>query len=1019
MIHESKFKRQFLAGSIGLALATSSYAQEAGQKNTFASNDSDDLIEEIVVTGIRASLQRSMDIKRDSKGIVDGISAEDIGKFPDTNLAESLQRITGVAIERDRGEGSKITVRGFGPDFNIVTFNSRQMPTTGGRSFDFGNIASEGISAVEVYKSGRANVATGGIGAVVNVKTSKPLEIPGMRAVVSAKGVYDPGTRSGNSVNPEIAGLFSQTFAEDTIGIALSLSSQTRDGGTQSVTTQSFMGRSFVTQEDMDNNVTAAEWGSIAVGDPSAINFPSEVNDGIYAIPTNIQYNLDDFRRERINGQLTLQWRPFEALTATLDYTYAENQINTQHQDLSAWFDPGCATRESEWVQEGNIWSPTTYTQVGCAADNLQGVGLYASVDENKSTGFNVEWLASDNLTLNLDYHDSSGESRPNSKHGSGGSMAVAALNRITTSGYFTSDGMPVLEVQLGERNSYNQIARIDQVSASDMQLSGSSFGSYNNRMNVEQLQLDGQYNFDAGHSISFGVARVEVSNRGQSKGISRNAWSGVGEPGDIADLLSVDSIEGVFNGIDGSDDPRQVTDFFTWDFQALIDRAEQLLRDGDHGDVVGDGGPCLTGFCPSYDFDLDEITTETSDSIYIQTHWVGDVLNRPVNVYYGVRYEQTEVHSEALVPLYDRVEWSIVDNRFNLYQQKAEDGSTIQGFSEIDGAYSMFLPSIDFDIELVDDLILRASYSLTVTRPVYNDLKGALIIDYLGSDGGGGRRGNPQLLPMESSNIDLSLEWYYDEGSYVSAGFWSKDVDNFIVNSTFENQPLFQDLFTPINGDLYNQAVEALTGGDPRFDFDYGDLNTYYAENFANESGVSVTGEGDETEVVVTGTALDPIAIFDVTIPINQRETKVQGWEFMLQHAFGESGFGMQANYTIVDGDLDYDINLNEEQWVVPGMSNTANLVGYYDKSRFQVRVALNWRDQFLASAGRDPLFVEEYYQLDMNISYEINDKLSFFIEGINLTEEDQRIHGRSSYQVREYAVGHARYNFGARYAF
>ena len=1019
MIHESKFKRQFLAGSIGLALATSSYAQEAGQKNTYASNDSDDLIEEIVVTGIRASLQRSMDIKRDSKGIVDGISAEDIGKFPDTNLAESLQRITGVAIERDRGEGSKITVRGFGPDFNIVTFNSRQMPTTGGRSFDFGNIASEGISAVEVYKSGRANVATGGIGAVVNVKTSKPLEMPGMRTVVSAKGVYDPGTRSGNSVNPEIAGLFSQTFAEDTIGIALSLSSQARDGGTQSVTTQSFMGRSFVTQEDMDNNVTAAEWGSIAVGDPSAINFPSEVNDGIYAIPTNIQYNLDDFRRERINGQLTLQWRPFEALTATLDYTYAENQINTQHQDLSAWFDPGCATRESEWVQEGNIWSPTTYTQVGCAADNLQGVGLYASVDENKSTGFNVEWLASDNLTLNLDYHDSSGESRPNSKHGSGGSMAVAALNRITTSGYFTSDGMPVLEVQLGERNSYNQIARIDQVSASDMQLSGSSFGSYNNRMNVEQLQLDGQYNFDAGHSISFGIARVEVSNRGQSKGISRNAWSGVGEPGDIADLLSVDSIEGVFNGIDGSDDPRQVTDFFTWDFQALIDRAEQLLRDGDHGDVVGDGGPCLTGFCPSYDFDLDEITTETSDSIYLQTHWVGDVLNRPVNVYYGVRYEQTEVHSEALVPLYDRVEWSIVDNRFNLYQQKAEDGSTIQGFSEIDGAYSMFLPSLDFDIELVEDLILRASYSLTVTRPVYNDLKGALIIDYLGSDGGGGRRGNPQLLPMESSNIDLSLEWYYDEGSYVSAGFWSKDVDNFIVNSTFENQPLFQDLFTPINGDLYNQAVEALTGGDPRFDFDYGDLNTYYAENFANEPGVTVTGEGEEIEVVVTGTTLDPIAIFDVTIPINQRETKVQGWEFMLQHAFGESGFGLQANYTIVDGDLDYDINLNEEQWVVPGMSNTANLVGYYDKSGFQVRVALNWRDQFLASAGRDPLFVEEYYQLDMNVSYEINDKLSFFLEGINLTEEDQRIHGRSSYQVREYAVGHARYNFGARYAF
>ncbi|MED6345109.1 MAG: TonB-dependent receptor [Pseudomonadota bacterium] len=1009
-----KYKKKLLAVSIGAVTASFLPAQEILETQYDSSQ-----MDEIVVTGIRASLQRSMDIKRDSKGVVDGISAEDIGKFPDTNLAESLQRITGVAIERDRGEGSKITVRGFGPDFNIVSFNGRQMPTNGGRSFDFGNIASEGISAVEVYKSGRANVATGGIGAVVNVKTSKPLEMPGEKLVFSAKGVHDPGTRGGNAINPEFAGLFSKTFSDDKFGVSLSLSSQERDGGVQSVTTQNFMGRTFVTQDDIDNNSADAEWGSIAVGDPSAEGFPDEVVDGIYAIPTNIQYNLDDFRRERVNGQLTVQWRPIDNVTGTVDYTYAENQMNTQHQDLSAWFDPGCSTRESEWVREGNIWSPVMYRQVGCAADNLQGVGLYATVDENKSLGANVEWLVSDNLVLNFDYHDSSGEAKPNSKHGSGGSMAVAALNRITTSGYFSANGMPVLEVQLGERNSYNQIARVDDLDVNDMQLSGSSFGSFNNRMDVQQFQFDGEYYFEQGHSVSFGFARVEVSNRGQSKGVARNAWSGVGTPGDIADLLRIDSMAGIFDSLPGSNDPRQVMDFFTWDFQALIDRAEQLLRDGSHGDVVGDGGPCLTGFCPSYNFDLDEITTETSNAIFFQTHWVGEYRDRPLNLYYGLRYEETDVHSEALVPLYDRVEWSIVDNRFNLYQQKDEAGNTIQGFSEINGAYSMYLPSLDFDIELFDDLIFRTSYSLTVTRPVYNDLKGALIIDYLGPDGGGGRRGNPQLLPMESKNLDVSLEWYYDDASYASIGFWSKDVDNFIVNQTFENQPLFKDLYTPIDGDLYNQAVEALTGGDPRFDYDYGDLNEYYAENFADEEGVSVTGEGEDVEVVVTGVLGDPVAIFDVTIPINQRETQVKGWEIMAQHNFGDSGFGLQANYTIVDGNLNYDINLNEEQWVVPGMSNTANLVGYYDKNGLQVRFALNWRDQFLSSAARDPLFVEEYYQLDMNMSYEVNDNLSVFLEGINLTQEHQRIHGRSSYQLREFAVGHARYNFGLRYEF
>ena len=1007
-----KYRKKILAASISAITATSIPAQDVLENQYDPAQ-----IDEVVVTGIRASLQRSMDIKRDSKGVVDGISAEDIGKFPDSNLAESLQRITGVAIERDRGEGSKITVRGFGPDFNIVSFNGRQMPTNGGRSFDFGNIASEGISAVEVYKSGRANVATGGIGAVVNVKTSKPLEMPGMKAVFSAKGVHDPGTRAGNSVNPEFAGLFSKTFSEDKFGIALSVSSQERDGGVQSVTTQNFMSRNFVTQDEIDNNSADAEWGSIAVGDSSALGFPDEVVDGIYAIPTNIQYNLDDFRRERINGQLTFQWRPLESITGTVDYTYAENQMNTQHQDLSAWFDPGCATRESEWVNEGNIWSPIMYRQVGCAADNLQGVGLYATVDENKSLGANMEWLVSDNLVLNFDYHDSSGEAKPNSKHGSGGSMAVAALNRITTSGYFSSDGMPILEVQLGQRNSFNQISEVSELDVNDMQLSGSSFGSFNNRMDVQQFQFDGEYFFDKGHSISFGFARVEVANRGQSKGVARNAWSGVGTPGDIADLLRIDTMAGIFDSLPGSNDPRQVMNFFTWDFQELIDRAEQLLRDGSHGDVVGDGGPCLTGFCPSYNFDLDEITTETSNAIFFQTHWVGDFRDRPINLYYGLRYEETDVHSEALVPLYDRVEWSIVDNRFNLYQQKDEQGNTVQGFSEIDGAYSMYLPSLDFDIELIDDLIFRTSYSLTVTRPVYNDLKGALIIDYLGPDGGGGRRGNPQLLPMESENIDVSLEWYYDDASYASIGFWSKDVDNFIVNQTFENQPLFKDLFTPINGDLYNQAVQDLTGGDPRFDYDVGDLNEYYAENFANEDGVVVTGEGEDVEVVVTGVAGDPIAIFDVTIPINQRETQVKGWEVMAQHSFGESGFGFQANYTIVDGNLNYDINLNEEQWVVPGMSDTANLVGFYDKNGLQVRFALNWRDQFLSSASRDPLFVEEYYQLDMNMSYEINDQLSIFLEGINLTEEHQRIHGRSTYQLREFAIGHARYNFGLRY--
>ena len=146
-------KRVSLAVSVALgAMATTpAMAQDSESAN-------DQMMEEVVVTGIRSSLKRAMDTKRDATGVVDAITAEDIGDFPDTNLAEALQRITGVAIDRDRGEGARVTVRGFGADFNLVTLNGRQMPTHSGygRSFDFGDIASESVSGVEVYKTAQA-----------------------------------------------------------------------------------------------------------------------------------------------------------------------------------------------------------------------------------------------------------------------------------------------------------------------------------------------------------------------------------------------------------------------------------------------------------------------------------------------------------------------------------------------------------------------------------------------------------------------------------------------------------------------------------------------------------------------------------------------------------------------------------------------------------------------------------------------------------------------------------------------
>lgn len=146
-------------------------------------------------------------------GVVDAISAEEMGKFPDTNLAESLQRITGVSVSRSNGEGSQITVRGFGPEFNLITLNGRQMPGTGNtRSYSLENLSSDGVSALEVYKTARAENPSGGLGATVNIVTRKPLANPGEKYTFSAKAIHDSSNEEGDDVTPELSALYSNTF---------------------------------------------------------------------------------------------------------------------------------------------------------------------------------------------------------------------------------------------------------------------------------------------------------------------------------------------------------------------------------------------------------------------------------------------------------------------------------------------------------------------------------------------------------------------------------------------------------------------------------------------------------------------------------------------------------------------------------------------------------------------------------------------------------------------------------------
>jgi TonB-dependent receptor len=988
------FRVTQLTAACALALAGASGAQAQQAPAPAAESQT------ITVTGIRSSLGSSMNLKRDAQGVVDGIVAEDIGKMPDTNLAESLQRISGVSIDRSIGEGSKVTVRGVGPDFNMVLLNGRQMPASSiaetgpsnSRAFDFANLASESVSAIEVFKTSRASTPTGGIGATIDIKTARPLDRPGLNSSIGIKGVMDksndrlPDSIQGSSITPEISGIYSNTFADGKFGIAISGSYQERDLGYSQAGVPGGW-RPFAGDE--------VNWGTIplagAPGSENITNRPGPTD--IYSVPQNLLYAVNGIQRQRTNGQLTLQYAPIKELTATLDYTYSENKVQTKRHELSAWFNFGPSS--SSWTN-GPVAGPKFYSETidPATSDIAMAGGQFATKNENKSTGFNLAWKPTKALSIEFDAHSSTAESGADSPYGTNAVLGTASFNRGTTSVDFSQD-FPVLSIA-GEG-----------LNASKMLVTGSGFRNSYMKAGVDQQQVRGNYKFEDSSRLDFGVGLTKVENRSAYSNVQRDTWGGATNAGDYPDdVWKADSIRPYFGKINGSNNPALFNQFFTFDFETV--RALAAKAAGDE-----------SLYQASNVFTTDRRVTEKSQSAYLQYATGWDWV-KPINAAVGVRYEKTKVTSTALVPIATGIKW-VANNEFSV-----QFGAP--GFTTLEGSYSNFLPSIDFDVELTDKMKFRASYGQTIGRPGWGDIQGGQTLNQLARiDGGTGAQGNPGLEPLKSKNLDLSLEYYYAKGSYVSVGYFRKDIDNYIGVTTTKGTPF--NLRTPANGLFFKEAIAKGSCAES----DVTCIRNYIFDNHNGQSGVvadvnpdgsfKLDANGNRTGSIAGGEN-DPIATFAITTPANQRSAKLDGWELNLQHLFGNSGFGVAVNYTMVDSDLEYDNANRGEQFALEGLSDSANLVAFYENQKFQVRAAYNWRGEFLTarfdgSGLPNPVYTEAYGQLDLSVGYKWNDNLSFQFEAINLTDNVQRLHGRTKEQVIFATQSGPRYMLGARYKF
>ena len=982
-------------------------------------------VEEVLVTGIRAALENAMDVKRESSGVVDAISAEDIGKFPDTNLAESLQRIPGVSIDRSNGEGSKITVRGFGADKNLITLNDRIMPTTtGDRTFEFANIASESVSAVEVYKTADSTVTSGGIGATVNLKTHKPLSNPGLKATVGGKLVFDDSSRD-SSVTPELSGLYSNTFMDDKFGVSISASYQERDSGLREfLQDQGYRGQ--------NNSFTG--WGGAPAAPAGGANRPATDDAGIYSVPQQPRYIYEERQRERLNGQLVLQYEPIDELTMTLDYTMVENTYETQHSDVSAWFGYAGDRTDTEWagVEDDNAY-PLLYSEMyDTQQDTSLTVGDYGNKEEMDSFGFNVEWQTTDQLTLVLDIHSSEGKrSATDPVRGTRNNLQLPSYTRDQSALDLTGE-LPGIAIGESDLEDFNK---------DTLQLSGSWFQNHLFVSEVEQVQFKGNFEFDDEMSIDFGLSHNTVSNNFQFVQVERPDWGGVGAPGDFAD---VDWEEGtvldgfqdspgtLYQDVDSSqaDDERYalLDRIFYADFAQIVAASEAADRvfnttNNIHGDCAapsyGAGNQDGFGqFCASSQFGLgrSEFTEEKTTAAFVRFNKEGEIKGYPYDLHLGLRHESTDIYSSAAAPAYTDVVWTEAT-------QASLDGDGSFVTFDGEGDYSVILPSLNFNISPSDDFKIRTAIGKTISRAAYTDLLGGTGVSGAGTrptdraTGYNGSVGTPGLKPLESINIDLSVEWYYDDASYASVGAFRKAVKNWTSTTEIQDEVYSPALANVFVGEKFQAAVDNLPA-----DASNDDIRNYIFTNFADDPYVNVADE------IITGDpATDENVLFDIRKPVNSDEERtVSGLEFNIQHLFGDSGFGGIINYTIVDSDISYDDDVLTDTPALVGLSDTANLVVFYENYGVQARMAYNWRDEFLSerrvnadlTAG---IYTEAYSQLDLNVSYDlpILDGMTVFFEGINLTDEAVKTHGRTDALVYRITETGPRFNLGARYTF
>lgn len=886
----------------------------------------DDNYELILVKGIRGSMQRSVDVKHNSSGVVDAIAAEDIGKFPDSNLAESLQRITGVSIDRSEGEGQFVTVRGFGPQFNTVLTNGRRLATDNqGREFSFDTLASEIVSGVSVYKTFSASQQSGGIGSTINIETARPLTEKGFNVTGSVSAMYDT-----NSEEKSPQGTLLISHSNNQFGWLLSITHQERKARIHEAQTDGWLINTDIPSEQL---TTTAQ--------------------NIF-VPRNYDQRVRFDNRKRTGGTLVMQYRPNDDVEFSFDYLSSDFEVKTDSTSMGHWF----TSSNLENVVTDEFGTVIEFEQnVGHATD------FHARTFDRPSSvsalGFNTQWHVSPSMSFEVDV-SLSDASIEDTKGAANALSLIGYLNRsrFDHSGNFTlpaishfASASPDILDALGNPSGVE-----DYLSPSNGKAHVMLRRGWNIRDDFDQLTFDGLWDggLDELSAVKFGAMFTRQSKKNERWDNEANAvhctLCGYFSQPDIPDSFQTpfDAGADFLSGVSGHQGIPKI-----W----LRHNGEQLFSF-----LESVSGTSFDAVQRNNSF----IVKEHVYAAYLQGEFSTEIASMLTTIEAGIRYESTDISVSGVES--DLMALTILD------QTELGQVTSAPRPIEESSKYRNWLPSLTIKMDVSDEIVTRFAYSKSLTRPTMTQMSPSLVLNTT-RQGGDLRAstGSPGLSPFESSNIDFAAEWYYGPSSYLSMGYFRKIVDNFIVSNVSEL--------------VFLNVTDPSTGHDP-----------------------SAPDNEDE------------VARFDLTQPVNGETATVDGWEIAFQHTF-DSGLGILANMTLVDSNAQLDRNNVQQKFALTGLSDSQNLVLFYEQGPAQIRFAWNHRDGFLQSLiqnqGAEPTFVDSYHQLDMSASYDLNEHLSVFFEGINITQEHVIKHGRYNNQLLLAQDPGARYTVGLRGSF